>query len=101
MQETKNMSKAIGAAILTSRATPPGPMPTLDPFLFCVYHQDNYPPGNAAMEAPRRGNGQDFNHSADYRMYRGFESITATTDGIIDHADSVGNVGRYGMGDVQ
>jgi redox-sensitive bicupin YhaK (pirin superfamily) len=110
----KNMSKAIGAAILTSRAIPPGPMPTLDPFLFCVYHKDNYPPGNAAMEAPRRGNGQDFNPSADYRMYhgekipgfpnhphRGFETITATMDGIIDHADSVGNAGRYGMGDVQ
>lgn len=27
--------------------------------------------------------------------------ITATIDGIIDHADSVGNAGRYGKGDVQ
>jgi hypothetical protein len=110
----KNMSKVIGAAILTSRAIPQGPMPTLDPFLFCVYHKDHYPPGNAAMEAPVTGNGQDFNPSADYRMYhgetipgfpshphRGFETITATVDGIIDHADSVGNAGRYGVGDVQ
>jgi hypothetical protein len=68
----KNMSKAaIGAAILSSRALQPGPMPTLDPFLFAVYHKDHYPPGNADMEAPRRGNGADFNPAADYRMYHG------------------------------
>jgi redox-sensitive bicupin YhaK (pirin superfamily) len=89
-------------------------MPTVDPFLFCVYHKDHYPPGNLAMEAPRVGSGMDFDPSAAYRMYhgekipgfpqhphRGFETITATVDGIIDHADSVGNAGRYGMGDVQ
>jgi hypothetical protein len=67
----KNMTKAIGAAILSSRALQPGPMPTLDPFLFCVYHRDQYPPGNAAMEAPVKGNGQDFSVTADYRMYHG------------------------------
>ena len=33
----------------------PGPMKTLDPFLFCVYHKDMYPAGNKEMEAPRRG----------------------------------------------
>ena len=73
-------------------------MHTMDPFLFCVYHKDNYPAGNSKMEAPRRGNGADFNPSAPYRMYhgdkipgfpqhphRGFETITATLDGIIDH----------------
>ena len=27
--------------------------------------------------------------------------ITATMDGIIDHTDSVGNAGRYGLGDLQ
>ena len=89
-------------------------MPTLDPFLFCVYHKDQYPQGNQEMEAPFPGNGSDFNDEVPYRMYhgslvpgfpqhphRGFETITATIDGIIDHADSVGNAGRYGMGDVQ
>lgn len=43
----------------------------LDPFLFCVYHKDMYPPGNDRMESPRRGNGMDFNPDAPYRMYHG------------------------------
>uniref|UniRef100_A0A7S2LFS9 Pirin n=1 Tax=Leptocylindrus danicus TaxID=163516 RepID=A0A7S2LFS9_9STRA len=101
--------------ILRSRALVAGPQPTQDPFLFCVYHKDAYPAAtDSTMEAPRRGNGQDFNPSAPYRMYhgdkipgfpqhphRGFETITATIDGLIDHADSVGNAGRYGEGDLQ
>lgn len=33
--------------------------------------------------------------------HRGFETITATIDGLIDHTDSMGNGGRYGMGDLQ
>ena len=88
--------------------------PTGDPYLFCVYHKDNYPAGNGKMEAPKYGNGSDFDPSAEYRMYhgtkipgfpqhphRGFETITATIEGLIDHADSVGNGGRYGLGDLQ
>eukprot|EP01126_Amoeba_proteus_P066717 TRINITY_DN9710_c0_g1_i5.p1 TRINITY_DN9710_c0_g1~~TRINITY_DN9710_c0_g1_i5.p1 ORF type:complete len:250 (+),score=32.63 TRINITY_DN9710_c0_g1_i5:53-751(+) len=87
---------------------------TLDPFIFCVYHVDNYPAGDSQMRAPRRGNGQDFNPNAPYRMYhgdvipgfpqhphRGFETITCTVEGLIDHADSLGNAGRYGGGDLQ
>lgn len=66
------------------------------------------------METTFPGNGSDFNPHAPYRMYhghnvpgfpqhphRGFETITATMKGLIDHADSVGNAGRYGEGDVQ
>ena len=88
--------------------TPPSP------FLFLVYHKDAYPAGNGKMEAPRRGDGADFNPSAPYRMYhgdrvpgfpqhphRGFETLTATIDGYVDHTDSEGNGGRYGCGDNQ
>ena len=92
-----------------------GPFPTLDPFLFCVYHKDDYPEAmNDQMEIYPPGNGADFNPDAPYRMYhgdsipgfpqhphRGFETVTATMEGIVDHADSVGNAGRYGQGDVQ
>jgi len=89
-------------------------MDTPDPFLLCVYHKDIYPAGNAKCEAPRIGNGADFDPTADYRMYhgekvpgfpqhphRGFETITATLTGVIDHTDSMGNAGRYGHGDLQ
>ncbi|KAI9366173.1 RmlC-like cupin domain-containing protein [Zopfochytrium polystomum] len=92
----------------------PAPFETRNPFLFCVYHKDNYPAGNGKMEAPKRGNGSDFNPNAPYRMYhgdkipgfpqhphRGFETFTCTMDGTIDHTDSLGCAGRYGKGDAQ
>ena len=45
---------------------------TLDPFLYCVYHKDLYPAAkDDTMEAPREGDGQDFNPIAPYRMYHG------------------------------
>jgi len=110
------MSVSSSRIILRSQRITSGPMPTPDPFLFCVYHLDKYPkgPSDKSMEAPRRGDGMDFNPTAPYRMYhgdkvpgfpqhphRGFETITATLSGLIDHADSVGNAGRYGEGDLQ
>ena len=47
------------------------PFETADPFIFCVYHNDQYPAGDDRMQAPRKGNGADFNPSAPYRMYHG------------------------------
>ena len=111
------MSTAARAgAILQNKPLPKaGPFETFDPLLFCVYHKDQYPAGNGKMEVPGViGNGQDFDPTSPYRMYhgskvpgfpqhphRGFETITATITGLIDHADSAGNGGRYGDGDLQ
>ena len=94
------------------------PWPTLDPFLFCVYHDDAYPRGNASFgpDASLAGRqlGQDFAGKDGWRMYhgttvpgfpahphRGFETVTVVRKGLIDHADSLGATARYGGGDVQ
>ncbi|MGV3525513.1 MAG: pirin family protein [Candidatus Sericytochromatia bacterium] len=94
------------------------PWQTRDPFLFCVYHQDFYPTGNAHLgpTVPLTGRnlGQDFVIKDGWRMYhgeqvpgfpghphRGFETVTAVLQGTVDHADSLGAAGRYGSGDVQ
>jgi quercetin 2,3-dioxygenase len=94
------------------------PWATLDPFLFCVYHEDAYPKGNAALgpDSPLHGRdlGQDFAGKDGWRMYhgqtvpgfpahphRGFETVTIVRSGYIDHADSLGAAARFGAGDVQ
>jgi redox-sensitive bicupin YhaK (pirin superfamily) len=94
------------------------PWPTLDPFLFCVYHDDAYPQGNAGFgpQASLAGRdlGQDFAGKDGWRMYhgltvpgfpqhphRGFETVTIVRKGRIDHADSLGAMARFGGGDVQ
>ncbi len=94
------------------------PWETEDPFLFCVYHDDRYPKGNAAMgpEASLRGRniGNDFVVKDGWRMYhgdevpgfpqhphRGFETVTVVRRGLVDHADSLGATARYGRGDTQ
>ncbi|MFW6087703.1 MAG: pirin family protein [Myxococcota bacterium] len=92
--------------------------PTLDPFLFCVHHDDAYPAGNeqmgpAASLAGRRI-GMDFEGKDGWRMYhgdvvpgfpqhphRGFETVTLARRGFIDHSDSLGATARFGRGDVQ
>ena len=92
---------------------------TIDPFLFCVHHEDKFPEGNAQMgPAPAlfkgRSLGDDFIIKDGFRMYhgkvvpgfpghphRGFETITVVREGIVDHSDSLGAAGRYGNGDVQ
>jgi redox-sensitive bicupin YhaK (pirin superfamily) len=94
------------------------PWPTIDPFLFCAYHDDAYPRGNAQMgpEAPLAGRdiGQDFSRKDGWSMYhgstvpgfpghphRGFETVTIVRKGLIDHSDSLGAAARFGGGDVQ
>ena len=91
---------------------------TLDPFLFCVHHEDQFPKGNAALgpntSLGGRSLGDDFIIKDGFRMYhgktipgfpghphRGFETITVVRRGMVDHADSMGASGRYGNGDVQ
>jgi quercetin 2,3-dioxygenase len=95
------------------------PWQTIDPFLFCVHHNDAYPPGNANM-APDpallagRDIGQDFGGKDGWSMYhgdtvpgfpshphRGFETVTIVRNGRIDHSDSLGATARFGGGDVQ
>ncbi len=94
------------------------PWATQDPFIFCAYHNDKYPKGNAQLgpDAPLSGRrlGQDFDPNQDWRMYHGqsvpgfphhphsgFETVTIVTEGLVDHADSLGAAGRFGNGDVQ
>ncbi len=89
------------------------PWPTLDPFLFCVYHDDMYPQGKADMSPNAslagRNLGQDFEGKDGWRMYhgmtvpgfpshphRGFETVTIVRKGLIDHSDSLGATARFG-----
>jgi redox-sensitive bicupin YhaK (pirin superfamily) len=91
---------------------------TTDPFLFCVHHDDAYPPGNEHMgpaaSLAGRDLGQDFAGTDGWRMYhgevvpgfpqhphRGFETVTIARRGYIDHSDSLGATARFGKGDVQ
>jgi quercetin 2,3-dioxygenase len=94
------------------------PWATLDPFLFCVHHDDAYPRGNGRFgpEASLAGRnlGNDFAGKDGWRMYhgqavpgfpshphRGFETVTIVRKGWIDHSDSLGAAARFGAGDVQ
>lgn len=92
--------------------------PTLDPFLFCVHHDDKYPTGDGSL-APTaslagRQIGNDFSETDGWSMYhgssipgfprhphRGFETITYCRKGLVDHSDSLGATARFGRGDVQ
>src|SRR3569832_724515 len=94
------------------------PWATIDPFLFCAYHDDAYPQGNGQM-APKaslagRSIGSDFSRRDGWSMYhgesvpgfpahphRGFETVTLVRKGLIAHSDSLGATARFGGGDVQ
>ena len=75
------------------------PWATIDPFLFCVYHDDKYPEGNAQMgpnaSLAGRQIGQDFSYKDGWSMYhgetvpgfpphphRGFETVTIVRKGL-------------------
>src|SRR5262249_42294889 len=92
--------------------------PPLEPFLFCVHHDDAYPAGNdklgPAASLVGRALGQDFAGKDGWRMYhgtvvpgfpqhphRGFETVTIVRKGLIDHSDSLGATARFGPGDAQ
>ena len=94
------------------------PWKTIDPFLFCVHHDDAYPRGNGRMgpDASLAGRdiGQDFSRKDGWSMYhgeavpgfpshphRGFETVTIVRKVLIDHSDSLGATARFGGGDVQ
>lgn len=92
---------------------------TLDPFLFCAYHQDDFPKGNENLGPDQtylngRIPGNDFTKKDGFRMYHGqkvpgfpghphagFETVTLVEKGYADHSDSLGAKGRFGNGDVQ
>lgn len=94
------------------------PWPVSDPFLFCAYHEDDYPKGNDEFAVTEsltgRNVGSDFVKLNGYRMYHGksvpgfpahphcgFETVTIVEKGFVDHSDSLGASARYGLGDVQ
>jgi len=94
------------------------PWQTIDPFLFCVHHDDAYPAGNEQFgpqaSLAGRNLGNDFVVKDGFRMYhgevvpgfpqhphRGFETVTLARRGYIDHSDSLGAAARFGRGDAQ
>ncbi|MDR1954506.1 MAG: pirin family protein [Candidatus Methanoplasma sp.] len=92
---------------------------TDDPFVFASHHTDDYPKGNAQQAPPLqeisgRNLGRDYKKVFGFRMYHGkvvpgfpmhahwgYETVTIAEKGLIDHFDSLGNLGRFGFGDVQ
>ncbi|MBW3658996.1 MAG: pirin family protein [Actinobacteria bacterium] len=91
---------------------------TVDPFLFCVHHDDDYPEGDDELGPcePLAGRdiGMDFSGRDGWSMYhgslvpgfpqhphRGFETISFMRKGFMDHSDSLGAAARFGSGDVQ
>lgn len=107
------------SAILSQFALGSPPWTTFDPFLFCVHHKDAFPPGTSQMGPEKhllagRNMGSDFGGQSGWNMYhgsvvpgfprhphRGFETVTITRRGHVDHSDSLGATARYGQGDVQ
>jgi redox-sensitive bicupin YhaK (pirin superfamily) len=93
------------------------PWTTVDPFLVTVHHRDHYPVGDPGMAPTTTEGRRDAGATPSgpgWSMYygdvvpgfpehphRGFETITVTRRGTIDHSDSLGATARYGGGDIQ
>ena len=112
------MSTSMSTSAIVSVKPLGFPWVTIDPFLFCVYHDDAYPKANTQMgpdvSLAGRDLGQDFSRKDGWSMYhgnpvpgfpghphRGFETVTIVRKGLIDHSDSLGATARFGGGDVQ
>lgn len=92
---------------------------TEDPFLFVSHHEDDYPHGNRQQAPPLeeitgRNLGRDYMKLLGFRMYHGkvvpgfpmhahwgFETLTVSELGFVDHFDTEGIQGRFGPGDAQ
>ena len=115
---SRRHARPLSSGVLDVFALGSPPWPTFDPFLFCVHHDDAYPRGNPSLgpaaSLSGRNLGSDFAGRDGWRMYhgdvvpgfprhphRGFETVTVTRRGFIDHSDSLGATARYGGGDVQ
>ena len=92
--------------------------PTIDPFLFCAHHRDDYPTGTVDLgpDAPLDGRDDRPGLRRRRRMehvprldvpgfpqhpHRGFETVTYVRTGFCDHSDSLGATARFGRGDTQ
>ena len=112
-----NSAKPAPSSILGTIALGPQ-WSTIDPFLFCAHHDDDYPEGDGSLapveSTAGRSIGSDFSGKDGWSMYhgdrvpgfpqhphRGFETITFARRGLIDHSDSLGATARFGRGDVQ
>jgi len=112
------MSSSCASVIILKESLTKGPWKTDSPFIFAAYHNDKMPRGNdrlgpdASLEG--RNLGADFANKDGWNMYhglkvsgfpvhphRGFETLTYVRQGYIDHADSLGNGGRFGPNDGQ
>ena len=114
----KEMGENSSSILSITKLPETGPWPTVDPFLFCVHHNDNYPAAKDDLSPDvsllGRHLGNDFSNKDGWSMYhgqkipgfprhphRGFETLTVVSKGFIDHADSLGASARYGDGDAQ
>lgn len=96
------------------------PWAGVDPFLVCGHHIEHYPAGDEKQALPqplraRHPQSNDFANPDGFSLYsgadgmpgfpnhphRGMETVSILQKGYVDHADSLGNSGRYGPGDVQ